>query len=273
MHFTILFCFFAVETQNSMDNNFNKTDFDNLLFKVHLVDLKNCDIHKQFPDLIYYPEFSKANFEKLPRRFSPAQILAYIAYVYDINSPYVKVYDHLIKRKKQAANAALFDKRVTGEFVPDAEVIISNRNSIVNAMIIRYLRVLKNSKWSSLISYYEALSSSELALISPMTESKERAANLTMNITLRKEIELLEKEFLGKDDGGDIIKELYNAIEDVELSTPEFIALKQFKKENIELFNPYINRIPIAKYMQLVKDGLSTKEFDNPELIPLQDEC
>lgn len=272
MLFPLLFCFFAVETHNSMDNNFNKTDFDYLLFKVHLVDLKNCDIYKQFPDLVYYPEFSKENFEKIPKRFKPAQILAYIAYTYDINSPYVKVYDHLIKRKKQTANAALFDKRATGEFVPDAEMIIANKNTIVNAMIIRYRRLLKNSAWSSLISYTEALYDCEQVLVNPMAESKEKTANLAMSITLRKEIETLQKDFLGNDEGGDIIKELYSAIEDVELSTPEFIAFKLFKKENLELFNPYTNRIPLKKYMELIKEGKSTKEYDNPELIQSSDE-
>lgn len=250
-----------------MDSNFNKTDFDNLLFPVHLVDLKNCDVHRQFPDLVYYPEFSKENFEKLPKRFKPAQILAYIAFTYDINSPYVKVYDHLIKRKKQAANAALFDKRATGEFVPDAEIIISNKNDVVNAMIIRYLRIIKNSKWSSLISYLEALSATELVLITPMAYHKERVANLQMNITIRKEVEILQKEFLCNDESGDIIKELYSAIEDVELATPEFIAFKMFKKEHLELFNPYTNKIPLKKVMELIKEGKSIKEYNNPELI------
>lgn len=255
-----------------MDNNFNKTDFNNLLFAVHLVDLKNCDVHKQFPDLTFYPEFSKENFEKLPKRFKPAQILAYIAYTYDINSPYVKVYDHLIKRKKQAANAALFDKRATGEFVPDAEMIIANKNSIVNAMIVRYRRILKNSKWNSLVSYTEALYAAESVLIDAMADHKEKSANLTMSITLRQEIELLEKDFLGNDESGDIIKELYSAIEDVELSTPEYIAFKIFKKENFKLFNPYTNKIPLKKVMELIKEGKSIKEYDNPELTQSNDE-
>ena len=259
-------CFFALETQRNMDNNFNKTDFNNLLFAVHLVDLKNCDVHKQFPDLTFYPEFSKENFAKLPKQFKPAQILAYIAYTYDINSPYVKVYDHLIKRKKQAANAALFDKDSSGKFTTDAELILSNKNSIVNAMIIRYLRIIKNSKWSSLISYTEALNAAELVLVSPMADHKEKSANLTMSITLREEIEVLQKSFLSNDESGDIIKELYSAIEDVDLATPEFIAFKLFKKEHIELFNPYTHSLPLEKVMQLIKEGKSIKKYDNPEL-------
>ena len=105
-----------------------------------------------------------------------------------------------------------------------------------------------------------------------MADHKEKSANLTMSITLRQEIELLEKDFLGNDESGDIIKELYSAIEDVELSTPEYIAFKIFKKENFKLFNPYTNKIPLKKVMELIKEGKSIKEYDNPELTQSNDE-
>lgn len=251
-----------------MTTEFNKSDFEKLRFRVDLIDLLETDILHVFPELKYREEFSPSNLvEASSKHAKIGQILAFIVYVYDFNSPYAKKYnDDILKRKKVVADAVLFGRNPLGEFYTPVTNIIQCKNDTVNKMIICFLRILKNQYWSSLCTYQEALRISEACLLNPEIESKDKKANLEMAITLRKEIAQIQQSFL-VDGNSNLESALYDAIEDEELATPEFIALKLFQKEKPMYFNPYHNRLPIDKFMEKLKNGESVYEWDNPDLI------
>jgi len=254
-----------------MDSNFNKSDFAGLKFKVNEIDLNNCDIHHSFPEIKYHKEFGQEAISKFGSKLKFPQVFAYICYVYDNDSPFIKAYDSLAKRKKMAADAVHFKRRLTGAFEEEVEDIIRCSNHIVNAMIIRFARIKNNAEWGSLLTYSEAKQNADVALLDSTLIARDREINMKISLTMEKEISRLQKAMV-KDDNDDIIKMLYSAIEDEELATPEFIALKAFQRENPELCNPYINRIPIEQYMEKVKENESPHEWDNPDLVPEADE-
>lgn len=248
---------------------FNKSDFEKLKFRVDKIDLLNSDVLKLFPELPHFKEFYTPAIKELELDGTVkfAQVFAFICYVYDNNSPYAKKYaDDIMKRKKVVADACFFPRNNSGEFKKSAENVITCRNAIFNAMVIRFLRILKNPHWSSLCTYMDALSLSELAMIDSTIESKEKRDHLGMTITLREEIQKLQETFLG-DNNPNLEMALYNAIEDEEMCTPEYIGLKEFQKENPNFFNPYTNKLPIRTFMEKLKNGESVYEWDNREII------
>jgi len=251
-----------------MDGNFNKSDFDKLKFRVDLIDILSCDIIHSFPELKYFPEFGADKLAKLPKVLKFTQVFTYICYTYDFNSPYVKAYDSLLKRKKMACNAALFKRQPNGEFVEDVTEMILCGNEIINAMIIRFLRVLKNIKWGSMIAYLEAKLIADKSLIDAKVEPKDRKISMDTSTTLEKNISRLQQEIFEKEDNPNLIISLYDSIEDEEIFTPEFVALKQFQRENLPFCNPYTNKIPAEEYMRLQTEGESTFEWDNYDLVP-----
>jgi hypothetical protein len=97
-------------------------------------------------------------------------------------------------------------------------------------------------------------------------DSKEKKENLAMSITLRKELGELQAAFLAEQNV-DLSLSLYDAIEEEELMTPEYVAEKTFMKENIQYFNPYQNKLPLDVFMKKVQNGESTWEWDNKEIL------
>lgn len=133
-------------------------------------------------------------------------------------------------------------------------------------MIIRYLRIIKNQYWDSICTYMEALMIANTCLLDPKMDSKEKKENLAMSITLRKELGELQAAFLAERNV-DLSLSLYDAIEEEELMTPEYVAEKTFMKENIQYFNPYQNKLPLDVFMKKVQNGESTWEWDNKEIL------
>ena len=249
---------------------FLKSDFEKLRFRVDLIDVLNCDILHSFPEIRYFPEFSEGICTSLGLKFS--QVFAYICLAYDMNSPYVKKYDDIIKRKKTVADAVLFRRKQSGDFIPEVNKLISCEFPEVNRMIIRFCRMLKSDEWTSHITYQEAKKNAELLLLDPKLESQDKKTNFDISVKLRKEIQELKQYFLADDANRNLVNSLYDAIDEEELMTPEFVALKDFQREHLELFNPYVNKIPINKYMERLLEGASTFEWDNPDLVPKESE-
>ena len=251
-----------------MAQEFNKSDFADLIFRVDLIDLISSDILHLFPDLKRFEEFTPSNLDAVKGKdIKPAQLLAYIVYTYDMSSPYVKKYnDDILKRKKAVCDAVLFRRLPTGDFCPLVRQIILCQNEIVNRMIIRYLRIIKNQYWDSICTYMEALMIANTCLLDPKMDSKEKKENLAMSITLRKELGELQAAFLAEQNV-DLSLSLYDAIEEEELMTPEYVAEKTFMKENIQYFNPYQNKLPLDVFMKKVQNGESTWEWDNKEIL------
>jgi len=249
-----------------MNNDFVKSDFDKLRLPVHLMDMKSCDVYHSFPELKYYPEFSHSAVSKLPGLIKFTEILSYIVYVYDINSPYIKKYDNLLRRKRMVALDVGFKQKATGKFGQDVTDIILCYNDFVNAMIVRYLRMQNNVKWMSMVSYMQAKTNADIGLISSNTDAGDLAKLQKVSGGFEKDISRLQEELLMAENAPKIIDLLYDEIEDEELMTPELVAMKAFKREKPRMFSPWKNPMAVEEYLDKKSRGESTKQWDNPHL-------
>ena len=209
-------------------------DFDKLLWQVHKIDLDRDNIFQKIPDISYYDEFSASI--NLPIN----NVIAYIVYCYDMNSPIVRKYDNINRRKKLAAKKAGFDES-DGVFNSKVDSMLSGNDIVINGMILRYCRIQNNDDWGLMQTFREAMHKLEKKLIAPDDKSSEKdiIKNLT---TLRDELNNISKKFLVNDRTDGLVYDFHTAIESDDLiPRPEEIAKRIQQKERIlpVWFNPY----------------------------------
>jgi hypothetical protein len=198
-------------------------DFEKLLFKVNLLK-DNENPFNMFPALIKWPEFSSYKGPMI--KFN--RIFKWIVLTYDLNSPFKKI-DNVIQRKIEVAKYVnLIDGPKINE---DIKEIFLNENSEVNAMIIAYARMHRESKYSLIIGlehkfYEDLLANQNRKKISTPLEQSQK--NLENAIT----------ELLSKDNNTNLMKSFYEYIEDERLDNirPEGIArlIKEGKQPILE---------------------------------------
>lgn len=130
--------------------NFIDKDFERLYFNVNTIPANNKAID-HFPKLSKYEEF-KTSIKPL----SSTQVFKYIVYVYDINSPFVEKFPDLTERKIQSALCAGFEVNKSGFFLPAVDEMMKGKNTKVNKMIIRYVRLLGEPEYALLVVTNEA---------------------------------------------------------------------------------------------------------------------
>ena len=221
---------------------YNKDEFVNLRFRVDEVDILTYDPKFSFPEIAYYPELSnKKLLAGLTVNQLYGKIFAYMVFAYDPTSPFVRFNDSIIKRKVESMEAVGISKTKAGKYDLFIERIMTNMDEEVNRMIIRFLKLLRNSAWAILVSYQETLYRQLDQLRSGSADKdKDTIANTQI---LSKEIESLTFTFLSGDTTGNIVESLYDAIEIENLALkPEDIAAISFAKEKPQLFNPYTDK-------------------------------
>ena len=254
---------------------FTTKDCQDMFWNVLEVDMISCDVPKQFPLIQHYPDLAvfyykgRTDFERASEftGMTAGQLLYYICFTYDSKSPYVTKYIDINKRKTVILEQMGMVRKVDGRFNDHIENVRRCKNQLVNMAVLRFLRLLKDADWQSFISYLELKAQVEGNLINAGIDVKDKKESLNMSKSIRVEIAMLEKSFLTGDQNPNLVKALYDSIEDEEIPTPEFIALKLFMKENIKEFNPYKNPLPVEEYMRLVKEGKSPHHWDNEELV------
>lgn len=237
---------------------FDKRDFQDMRFRVDEVDVLTYNPLRSFPELKKYPEFSKTIIESLQP--DAGKMFAYVAYCYDFKSPYVMNSDNIVKRKKEALLASGFKQDENNRFSELAEQILANRHPKVNAMIVRYVRILKSSSWMTLVGYEETLAKHILWMTSGQMEKDGETVDIEPTAykavinnteTLKDLIDKLRSELLSGDNNPDLQKAVYDSIEMDDLNiTPEEIAMHQFMGENPKLFNPYKEELTIEEFIQ-----------------------
>lgn len=202
---------------------FEKKDFEKLLFNVYSLPPKTR-ITEHFTKLAYYDEFNIA-FKDLDKDV----VIRYIIYVYDKNSPFLRI-DNLAKRKREAALLAGFTPKKDGTFDDEIRNVLHCRNRDVNKMIVRFCRMCKDPLYAYYVVINEAFfKESENIMCGDKTKIKELK-------DLRESIEEListRREFLSQEESMDLHEELEEFIELEELELrPEDIALKLQKGIN-----------------------------------------
>ncbi len=229
---------------------YNKDEYQKLRFRVDEVDVLSYDPIISFPEIKYYPELSDSNLiSGLVMNNLYGQIFAWIVYAYDPTSPYVRLNDGIIKRKTEAMEAVGISKNKNGKYDQFIERILTNGNEEVNRMIIRFLKLVRNSQWAILSTYQETLYRQLDELRSGSAEKDKDTISNTQ--TLSKEIDELQLTFLTNDDSSYLREALYDAIEIENLALkPEDIARLALMKENPHLFNPYTDdKRPIKDFI------------------------
>ena len=218
---------------------YHKEEFVNLRFRVDEVDVLTYDPRVSFPEIMHYPELSDTKLiQGLLKSNLYGKMFSYIVFAYDPTSPFVRFNDSIIKRKVERMEVCGIRKKKDGKYEAEIEHVMINMNEEVNRMIIRYLKLVKNSDWAILSSYQETLFRQLDQLRSGSADKdKDTIANTQ---TLSKEIASLQFNFLAGDNRGNLLESLYDAIEIERLALkPEDIAAISFMKEKPELFNPY----------------------------------
>lgn len=265
-----------------MQNNFQEKDFERLEFRIDKVDILSYNPNNSFPKINKYPEFRQDVTNKIGGEYR--NVFAYIVYTYDYRSPFVIFNDNLQKRKRASLLNSGFKKGDNDKYSKLAEDILLNKNKVVNRMIIRYLRILKNDDWMTLVGYQEALArQTETMLTGQKEEISESGQSIMTDIdpldysriiqnvkSLRDNIKSLRMDFLTNDDNENLIDAIYDSIEyETLILTPEQYANQVYIGENPKLFNPYTQDKSIEEYI-LDNINKANKQQQQDERITLK---
>ena len=112
------------------------------------------------------PELKNAfHFKKYTLSLEKDAIIRYIFLVYDKRSPLQKSSDPL-KRKTMAAAYAGWEANDDGLFSDEVDKVMKCQNSAVNAMIVAFVRMFNDPRWTTLVAGNEALYQKMEAMIS-----------------------------------------------------------------------------------------------------------
>jgi hypothetical protein len=197
--------------------DFKKSDFDNLLFRVNEVPAK-VSVLSHFEKLGEHHEFNLEldGFEK-----DRSNIIKYIVYVYDRNSPFLRIED-IVKRKVQAALKAGFRAKIKNnrrQFKTEVDYMLKGYNQNVNKMIVRYCRMQKSKKYMILVAMEEGFwGSLDRALTRGTNDSqddiKKRQQILFEEEKNANKIERLTLELLNEDNNRNLMDTLYEVVDE-----------------------------------------------------------
>lgn len=132
-----------------MQSSFIERDFNKLIVNVRSVP-KERSLLRAFPELAKHREF-KVQFEKLNKD----NVIRYVVYMYDRNTPFRRKFPDILKRKIEAAKEAGFKISEGGMFEEEVETLLRGKDNKVNDMVCAYARIHKNFKYSFFITMEE----------------------------------------------------------------------------------------------------------------------
>ena len=209
--------------------------FKGLMYDVFTLE-KSGSITKRYPELEVYPEFNpKLYLEMKPLDFN--DLMKYVVAVYDKKG--LRVYEENVsKRKKIAANMVGWRQNADGGYPLKIEAILTNKNGLVNALIIRYLKLMRSVEYSSLVAFEEQYFNMISKMIQEDISKQDHEAFVKVEESLNRRV----LDFCS----GDYAKGLHNSIyESIELEKlglrPEDIARKLRNGDDIVDVKPYGN--------------------------------
>jgi hypothetical protein len=184
--------------QRELDAEIDPSEFKTMPYDPTSVP-RDQDIVSFFPKLKAIREMNI----KLNKVFERNQVITYIMFVYDKNSPYRRRIKDAEKRKQVCAVIAGFD--ITGAgFGEPAQAMMLNLVPEINIMIVEYVRHLREHKFSYLISL-EHLYHQEMKKI--FEGEKVKIEDLEK---IEKKLDEISQELLGDDKDAEIRKDLFN---------------------------------------------------------------
>lgn len=197
--------------------DFKKEDFDKLMFKVHEVPSKEA-VLSHFDKLAECPEFL-LELDSLEKHRS--KIIKYIVYVYDRNSPFLKIED-IVQRKVKAALKAGFKAKIQKNrrvFDIHVDQMLKGYNQNVNKMIVRYCRMQKSKKYMILVAMEEGFWGSLDRALTRSSNEAQTDIKIRQQILAEEEknankIERLTLELLSEDNNRNLMDTLYEVVDE-----------------------------------------------------------
>lgn len=203
--------------------DFEKEEFDGIMLPVHNIPA-DVDLLKKFPELNKYWEF----LEEVPDK---NKVIRYIVFFYDRKTPLARI-DNIPSRKVEAALLAGFelDGEVFSEYV---EEVLSCDNTIVNAMIVRYLRLNNNHKFAMLSTTTELF-------YRELREQLDGKGDFKKSQAMEKEITKITEELTQGDNNSNLIQDMYQLVDMEKIGlSPEDIAERVAEGLPGVSYNPY----------------------------------
>lgn len=205
--------------------NFAENEFKDMMFDVSIVQPPKHVI-TAYPRLRKIKEF-KTKFTRLNKD----KVIRYIMLLYDKNTPFRIKFNDVLIRKVEAAKGAGWEIVEQGLFQEDVEKLLRGENKQVNKMIVAFVRLHRNFKYSYLIAleetFYRFLNESIEGEIKNLAQMKSTQAELEELIT----------ELLNEDKNPNVREESLRYVEESRLNLrPEDVAriAKQKEREQID---------------------------------------
>lgn len=204
-----------------MQKGFTASDFSDATYNV--LDIGNNLVVKQWPELKKFPEFN-FNFNK-KYRIPTDKVHRYSLLLYSRNILH-RTIPELSKRKATAATLSGFEYRLESKiFKPEIENLLLCKIPEANDLIIRIVRLTRNSQFEQLVVYEEARARQMRKLLEDL-DSNDKTKDIHDNIKrLSVDIERLQTEILYQDNEKPLLDRLYYFVENIQLGIrPEEIA-------------------------------------------------
>lgn len=228
-----------------------KYDLSKVMFNVFSLPFE-VKILERFPRLAFYPEFNE------PVAIDRNKIIRYIIAVYDRNG--LALYEpNMPKRKNIAADIAGFVRDKEGNHKKQIKEIMDGNDPVVNAMIIRYVKLHRSPKYAALVGMIEAF----YKILAKMVAGEDLStADVKTFREFELEIQERSSDIFGGDKSGELIRQLQ---EDVELEKielrPEDIAKRIKAGLPVVDINPYDGWVP-SKMRLVARKETEDKEGD-----------
>jgi hypothetical protein len=210
---------------------FNSNDFKRLQYNVYELP-DNKKVLDTWPELSRYSEFTSKELTGISRD----KVMRYIILAYDKRTPLLSQ-KNLSLRKKLAGELAGFEKNDKGVFTDSVQAVLKNENKAVTRMVIRYVRIQSDMRFTLLVSGMETYYENMVRITSggekdkDVLDSAEKSKLFEQSKKLSDELEKLSDEVFNNDtelmgEADEVAQEEDGLI----LSYPEWIAKQKEKK-------------------------------------------
>jgi hypothetical protein len=195
----------------SLNEIFNKEDFDKMIFNPFKV---KRPLKKAFPKMKMFKSFELAD----------DQMIAYVLYMYDQNTPLKEQFPDLKIRKEQAAILSGYSLTKDDKFLHDLFFFVSEK---LVQMVDEFLRKQNNRIWSMIVSNEQTFFEYQTKLLSPVEGDRDKDILQALQIkskimddlnTINDRLDSYYMKLYGED------QELLKVIKADKRLTPEFIA-------------------------------------------------
>ena len=195
----------------SLTEIFNTEDFKKMIFNPFKV---KGSLKKKFPKMKMFSSFQTAE----------DQMIAYVLYMYDQNTPMKEQFPDLKIRKEQSAVLSGYDLVKDNEILHD---MFFFKSTMVIEMVDEFLRKQNNRIWSMIVSNEQTFFEYQKKLLSPVEGEKDKDILQALQIkskimddlnTINDRLDSYYMKLYGED------QELLKTIKADKRLTPEFIA-------------------------------------------------